>query len=329
MRIDSCVRNSRIRWLARLLVIGLAWVSGTVFAHMEGTCLLRLADAAEMDQRCQIAMTAPVQCQPTQQALDAARLECQNQLFVPPDIEHAITHGRDRVGGSAEGSPYKQSLIKAARQQSLLEPNEAHFQAYFGLDKQHYGEMTDDYFDEPSCPNAFRGANGRYRMVGTRKFQRLSTDRDKKPVIPVVEWLFFEAHAPDACIAAPKGNDRSPWGELAIVNIPRELLLELAADRKHRKVYLCVSLQDCELQLQKLDHAYNQYAEHIGVLHRLEDCSIGAALANGLHFTKAGQKPLRAQDAFCQQEELDTLELNERKFIDELDAGIFEHGRLP
>lgn len=318
---------SRALRIGMLLLACLPWTYAS--AHMEGTCLLRLADAAENERRCQVSRTEKDQCLPVQQALQAAISECQTQLYIGPDIEHAIAHGRERVPGSDAGSPYDQAVARAARQQRALESNRAHFSSYFGLDKQHYLELLDDYFDEAACPGAFRGANGRYRMVGNLSLRRLAVDRDAQPAVPVVTWQFFEAHKPDACIPAPAGGERSPWGETAIVNIPRELLLEVAGDRQRTKVYLCVTLRDCEVQREKLQQTYNDYVEHVRVLHRLEDCSIGSAIASGIRFTKAGQAPLREADAFCQQEELDTLELNERNYIIELERGLFEHGRLP
>lgn len=296
---------------------------------MEGTCLLRLADAAEAEQRCQATMSSAGQCKPAMATLENAIRECQGQLYTAPDIEHAAAHGRERVDGSVETSPYQQSIKRAAKAQVMLEPNKAHFQTFFGLDKQNYRQMTDDYFDEAACPNAFRGVHGRYRLVGVRTLKRLALDPDEPPDVASLNWLFFEAHAPDACIAAPIANEKSPWGERAIVNIPRELLLEMAANRKQNMVYLCVTLEDCQAQLEKLNFTYSQYVDHIGVYHRLQGCTIGSALSKGIRFTKAGKAPLHDTDAFCQQGELDTMELNERKFIEELEGGLFVHGRLP
>lgn len=327
MRTANSRPVSRILKGGLLLVVCLLGANAT--AHMEGTCLLRLADAAESEKHCQVSRTEKDQCLPVQQALQAAVAECQAQLHIGPDIEHALAHGRERVSGADAGSPYEQSVARAARQQKMLESNRAHFSSYFGLDRQHYMELLDDYFDEASCPGAFRGANGRYRMVGNITFRRLAVDRDEPPAVPLVTWQFFEAHKPDACIPAPSGAERSPWGETAIVNIPRELLLEVAADRQRSKVYLCISLRDCEVQRGKLQQTYDDYVEHVRILHRLEDCSIGSAISSGIRFTKAGQSPMRETDAFCQQGELDTLELNERNYIKELERGLFEHGRLP
>lgn len=290
---------------------------------------MRLADTAEAEKQCQVNKTERDQCARPQQELQSAIADCQSQLYIGPDIEHAIGHGRDRVSGTTASSPYDRAIETAARQQRQLESNRAHFSSYFGLGRQNYLEMLDDYFDESSCPSAFRGVNGRYRLVGGLNLRRLAVDRDEKPAIPVVHWQFFEALKPDSCIAAPTGADKSAWGDSAIVNIPRELLLELAADRKQNKVYLCVTLRDCEIQREKLQQAYNDYVEHLRVLHRIEDCSIGEQISKGIRFTKAGQTPLRDTDAFCQQEELDTLELNERNFLLELERGLFEHGRLP
>lgn len=307
----------------------MAGVSAPAMAHLEGTCLMRLADSAEAEQQCQAHKTAAQACQPAQQARESAEFECLAQLYTLPDMEHAIEHGKSRVAGSAEDSPYQKAMITSARRQALTETNQENFQAFFGLDKQHYHEMTDDYFDEPDCPGAFRGSSGRYRMVGTRVFARLAIERDEAPVTPSITWHFYEAMAPDRCVSAPKAGEKSPWGALAIVNIPRELLLEVATDRKRNKVYLCVSQQDCQLQLDKLTDLQRQYAEHIQVYHRLQDCSIGSAIKKGFRFTKAAQAPLVGADAFCQQGELDTLLLNERKFIQELEGGLFEHGRLP
>lgn len=316
------------RYVASLLLCTLM-VTRPAAAHIEGTCLLRLADTAEAEKRCQATMESAGQCIGATDALDTATRECRAQLYTPPDIQHAIEHGRERVTAAADSSPYQQSIRRAANAQLALEPNRAHFQSFFGLDKQHYLEMLDDYFDETTCRNAFRGVHGRYRLVGVRPFERLALDPDAPPAVKRINWMFFEALAPDACVGAPRPNEQSPWGERAIVNLPRELLLELAADRQGTKVYLCVTLADCETQLDKLNYTYSQYVDHVGIYHRLQKCSIGSALASGIRFTKAGQQPLRDNDAFCQQGELDTLELNERKFIQELEGGLFEHGRLP
>lgn len=325
------VRDQRVfDFLSAGVVAVLLWlgVNEVAQAHLTGTCLLRLADAAEAEQRCLAGMTAPGQCKADSEYLQAAVQECRDQVYIPADIEHAMAHGRERVGGGLDTSPYQQGLKRAARQQQLLEANNAHFQAYFGLDKQHYSEMLDDYFDEAACPNAFRGVNGRYKMVGTRVLQRLPVDRDHPPIDNKVTWQFFEALKPDVCVAAPKGSDKSAWGALAIVNIPRDLLLELAADRTHNKIYLCVTQQDCQSQLDRINDAWQHYADHVQILHRLEDCSVGSALAKGIHFTKAAQAPIHDSDVFCQQGELDTLELNERKYLQELEAAMFEHGRV-
>lgn len=317
------------RLLPTLLIVWLTIIAAPAVAHMEGTCLLRLADVAEAEQRCMVTMSSAGQCHPAAADLDAAVRECQSQLYTAPDIQHAADHGRERVAGSADASPYQQTIKRAAKAQTMLEPNKDHFQAFFGLDKQHYRQLIEDYFDEAACPNAIRGVNGRYRLVGGRPLKRLALDPDEPPAVTAVNWLFFEAHAPDACIAVPKANEKSPWGERAIVNIPRELLLEMAADRKQTKVYLCVTLEDCQTQLEKLNYTYSQYVDHVGVYHRLQDCTIGSALSKGIRFTKAGKAPLRDSDAFCQQGELDTMELNEQKFIEELEGGLFVHGRLP
>jgi hypothetical protein len=324
----SC-RLSRVHIAACLVAVvcGLPFVGAQ--AHLEGTCLMRLADAAETEKLCQVKRTERDQCLPQQQDLQGAIAECQSQLYIGPDIEHAIAHGRERVDGSNTSSPYDRAMETAARQQRQLESNRAHFSSYFGLGRQNYLEILDDYFDESSCPSAFRGVNGRYRLVGSVHLRRLAIDRDEKPAVPVIFWQFYEALKPDSCIPAPAGADKSAWGDSAIVNIPRELLLEIAADRKQNKVYLCVTLRDCEIQREKLQHAYNDYVEHLRVLHRIEDCSIGEQISKGIRFTKAGQTPLRDTDAFCQQEELETLELNERSFLLELERGLFEHGRLP
>lgn len=316
-------------WCSSVLVLCLASAAFPTHAHMEGTCLLRLADAAEAERHCQVTLSAAGQCESAAKALALAAQECQGQLYTAPDIQHAMDHGRERVGGTPDSSPYQQSLQRAAKAKTLLEPNQTHFQTFFGLDKQHYRQTTGDYFDEASCPNAFRGVNGRYRLVGVRPLKRLALDPDEPPAVATMNWIFFEAHAPDACIPAPKTNEKSPWGERAIVNIPRELLLEIAADRKQNKVYLCVTLADCQTQLDKLNDTYSQYVDHIRIFHRLQECSIGSALTKGIRFTKAGQAPLRDNDAFCQQGELDTMELNEQKFIEELEGGLFVHGRLP
>lgn len=315
--------------LPRLLIMWFTVFASPAVAHMEGTCLLRLADAAEAEQRCQVSMSSAGQCNLAVAELERAIQECQGQLYTAPDIQHAAAHGRERVAGSTDASPYRQSIKRAAKATAMLEANKDHFQAFFGLDKQNYRQLTDDYFDEAACPDAFRGVNGRYRLVGVRPIKRLALDPDEPPAVASVNWMFFEAHAPDACIAAPKANEKSPWGERAIVNIPRELLLEIAADRRQTKVYLCVTLEDCQTQLEKLNYTYSQYVDHVGVYHRLQACTIGSALSKGIRFTKAGKAPLHDTDAFCQQGELDTMELNEQKFIEELEGGLFVHGRLP
>ena len=38
------------------------------------------------------------------------------------------------------------------------------------------------------------------------------------------------------------------------------------------------------------------YADHVQILHRLEDCPVGGALSKGIHFTKAAQAPIHDSD---------------------------------
>lgn len=325
----SAIGRNRKIWRQRASILVLAMLTPVAWAHLEGTCLLRLADKAEAMRRCEVSMQAMNDCDGPRQLVNDAAQECRAQIFIEPDIAHAIEHGQARVGGTPDISPYHQTLQTAARRQSLLQLNQAHFSAYFGLDKQHYLEMTDDYFDESSCPGAFRGVNGRYRLVGTRIFEPISLDRDEKPSIPAVTWHFYETLNLDACIAAPKAGQNSEWGAPAIVNVPRELLLEIAADRQRNKVYMCATVQDCKLQLDRLQELYVQYRDHQATYHRLEDCSIADSFVSKVSFTKAKKAPLVKQDAFCQQGELDTLLLNEKNFIEELEGSLFIHGRLP
>ncbi len=223
--------------LATLIVLA-TLAPGMARAHIEGSCLLRVADLAESMRQCEVSQQQADDCADAAGRLQAGRNECLMERYRPDDIQHAEDHGAERVVGAPSESPWQVRLTRDAVARSVFEPALANLTALFGMSLQHYVPMLDDNFDTPACPGRVEGSKGRYRWVGVYSLKK--TDLGKGVVAKGrFDWQFAEAMVPGQCYNPVAASDRAPWGGPALINLPRELLNELASRTSDGKVFVC------------------------------------------------------------------------------------------
>lgn len=254
-----------------LMFSSLVLMPAGAHAHLEGSCLMRLADLAESHRQCVSSQQAAGDCIGTDEHLQAGRRECLAERYTPIDIQHAEEHGDARVTADPRNSPWQRQLRREVLARERFEPVMANLSRVFGFSLQHYGPMLDDHFDTAACPGAIEGKKNRYRWMGTYDLKK--TDLAQGLVAKgTFRWQFAEAMVPGQCYAPVAAGAMGPWGMPALINIPREMLNDLAARTEDGKVFVCKVAQECQRQRDLVMAAYQEYLGAVADYLRLERC---------------------------------------------------------
>jgi hypothetical protein len=307
---------------ALTLFLSLLLMPEPAHAHLEGSCLMRLADLSEAHRACQSVQQSGDQCSQTELQLAAGRRECQAERYMPFDIQHAESHGADRVNADPANSPWQQQQRREARARELFEPATSHLSRLFGFSLQHYSTMLDDNFDTDACPGAIEGRKGRYRWVGSYTLKKTDLSAGVVAKGPF-QWQFAEAMVPGECYAPVMAGATGPWGAPALVNIPREMLNDLAARTTDGKVFVCQFIQECQRHRDLVMAVYQEYMAAVADYLRLERCD-GIVQRNLLPqwVTRKADGPACPQAGVAQS----AAALEAR--IEQLERGLFGRGAL-